>query len=525
MEPLMAAPDSPRLSATPGLRVTLLGELTLASPTGALPLPASRKTRALFAYLLLCARPVRRERLCDLFFDIPDDPRAALRWSLTKIRKMLDGAAGLLRADRERVELRVEGLRTDTAELSHALHHFEGLSAERLLAFAERAMEPPLAGLDLPGLDTYSAWLTAERAEIDTLRAAFLAHAAASPLLPPEQARRFAQEAAGLGVEAPVPSSPPSAPGASPAAALGLNQHVHYCFAPDGVRIAYACTGDGPPLVKTANWLNHLELDWTGLVWGRLFADLSEGQTLIRYDERGNGLSDWDADISFDAFVHDLETVVDHLGLDRFPLLGISQGCAVSIEYAARHPERVSRLILFGGYAAGWRHTADAVEQAQREAIITLARHGWGSNNPIYRQLFTQSFIPSGTPEEISFFNDFQKATASPENAVRFLEVFSRIDVRPRLPQVKAPTLVLHARGDQRVPLALGLELASAIRGASLVTLDTDSHIPLSREPAAARAVDCIRAFLRDMPAVTGAGRRLADAIPQWSAKGWRGEG
>jgi pimeloyl-ACP methyl ester carboxylesterase len=276
---------------------------------------------------------------------------------------------------------------------------------------------------------------------------------------------------------------------------------VRYTFAPDGVRIAYACTGLGPPLVKAANWLNHLELDWSGPVWGRLFHELSAGHELVRYDERGNGFSDWEVeDLSFDAFVSDLECVVDHLGLERFPLLGISQGCAVSIEYAARHPQRVSHLILLGGYAAGWRHTAEPAEIEQREAVITLVRHGWGGDNPVYRQLFSQAFMPSATHEEIDWFNEFQRRTTSTENAVRFLEAFSRIDVRHRLAEVRAPTVVLHASRDQRVPILCAVELAASIPNASLVTLDTDSHIPLSREPATDRIVECIGAFLRTAP-------------------------
>lgn len=483
----MAAPERPKL------KVSLLGELALTDGARALALPASRKTRALFVYLLLCAKPVRRERLCELFFDVPDDPRAALRWSLTKIRAMLGDFADALQSDRERVEIRPDRLLTDTAELFQALHHFDELDEERSAGLTALAMEAPLAGLDLPGLDSYSAWLAAERAELDALRGAFLARASRSRQFSPEQQRLIIGEAEHAGTA----GLPIGAEGMPPPPSLAADQAVHYCFAPDGVRIAYACTGEGQPLVKVANWLNHLELDWTGPVWGHLFAALSRDRTLVRYDERGNGLSDWNvSDLSFDAFVRDLETVVDHLGLDRFPLLGISQGCAVSIEYAARHPNRVTHLILMGGYGVGWRHTAGPEEIAQREAIITLTRHGWGADNPAYRQLFTQTFIPSGTPEEVTFFNDFQRATASPENAVRFLEVFSRIDVRHRLHAVRAPTLVLHARGDQRVPLALGVDLAAQIPGASLVTLDTDNHIPLSREPAAAKVIEAIHAFL-----------------------------
>jgi pimeloyl-ACP methyl ester carboxylesterase len=470
------------------LEVRLLGELALIDGGRTLPLPASRKTRALFVYLLLCGKAVRRERLCELFFDIPDDPRAAVRWSLTKIRTMLCTHAEALHADRERVELVTDSIVTDVARLAGG----EG----PLTQAAAAALEAPLPGLDLAGCDGFNAWLAAERAEIDRMRAAVLARAANDPSLTPEQARLFAREAEALGHEtrpaAPAPASP--APIES-----DLDQTVHYCFAPDGVRIAYACTGSGPPLVKAANWLNHLELDWSGPVWSRLFTELSREHSLVRYDERGNGLSEWQVgDLGFEAFVRDLETVVDTLGLDRFPLFGISQGCAVGIEYAARHPGRVSRLILLGGYAAGWRHTADAAEIERREAAITLARHGWGQDNPVYRQIFSQTFMPDATHEELDWFNDFQRRTASAENAVRFLEAFSTIDVRHRLPDVRCPTLVLHARDDQRVPLALGIELASRIPGASLVTLDTCNHIPLSREPATGRIAECIHAFLQD---------------------------
>ncbi len=480
------------------LKVRLIGELQLFEGDRLLPLPASRKTRALFVYLLQLRRAVRRERLCELFFDIPDDPRAALRWSLSKIRSMLGPYADALVADRERVELRSDEIHTDVDQLRHWLGG--AALAGSLACLAEDALEAPLPGLDLNGLDSWNAWLAAERADIDQVRAKFLHKASQDAALTPEHRRLFAQEAETVHIypapldkaaPVPVPANDPSR----------LDQHVRYCFAEDGVRIAYASTGSGPPLVKAANWLNHLELDWSGPVWGRMFGELSREHSLVRYDERGNGLSDWDvSDLSFEAFVRDLETVVDSLGLERFPLLGISQGCAVSIEYAARHPERVSHLILVGGYAAGWRHVASDAEVEQREAVITLAQHGWGQDNPAYRQIFSHTFMPSATAEELDWFNDFQRRTASPINAVRFLQAFSMIDVRHRLAEVRCPTLVLHSRGDQRVPLAQGIELASAIRGANLVTLDTDSHIPLSREPATDRMIECMNGFLRSAP-------------------------
>jgi pimeloyl-ACP methyl ester carboxylesterase len=453
-------------------------------------------------------RPIRRERLCELFFDIPDDPRAALRWSLTKIRTMLCSFADALVADRERVELRNDRIVTDVDRLREWLHN--GALPEQLQCEAEASLESPLAALELSGLDSWNAWLAAERADIDKVRGAFLARAARDGRLTPEHRYLFGQEAQILGAERGEPRRPGdtvSEPNRSKAghdfgaSADELDQHVKYCFAPDGVRIAYACTGEGEPLVKAANWLNHLELDWGGPIMGRLLLELSRDHMLVRYDERGNGLSDWDVDdLSFEAFVRDLETVVDGLGLERFPLLGISQGCAVSIEYAARHPGRVSHLILLGGYAAGWRHIADPEEVRRREAVITLARHGWGQDNPVYRQIFSQTFMPTATHEELDWFNDLQRRTATPNNAASFLETFSTIDVRHRLADVKAPTLVLHSRGDQRVPLYQGIQLASAIPNASLITLDTDNHMPLSREPATDKIIESISAFLRAAP-------------------------
>ena len=449
------------------IEVRLFGEFALLRDGEPLALPASRKTRAIAVYLLLCGKPVRRERLCELFFELPDDPRAALRWSLTKLRAALGPDTALLQADRERVWL----------ELSGFVFAHEAASIDPWTL-----LEDPLPGLDLPGHDDYALWLRAERAALDRFRAGRLADAAADPKYAEADRLRFtaALEALG-GPPAPVPPA---------------HQEVRYCFAPDGVRIAYAVTGSGPVLVKTANWLNHLERDWGSPLWGRMVEGLSEHFRLIRYDERGNGLSDWDIDaLSFEALVSDLEAVVDALGLDRFPLFGLSQGAAVSIEYTARHPTRVSHLILLGGYATGWRHRVAGDEAAEREAVITLVRHGWGKDSAIYRQIFSQTFTPSATPEELDWFNDFQRATVSPANAARFLELFGQIDVRARLPEIAVPTLVLHAREDQRISIEQAMELAASIPDASLVTLDTDNHILRSREPAMDEVIERIRLF------------------------------
>ncbi len=448
--------------------VSLLGEITLSRDGEPLALPASRKTRALFVYLLLCAKPVRRDRLCELFFDIPDDPRAALRWSLSKIRAMLGEHAHLLTADRERVALDATGFTLDIDHLD-----------------AAQALESPLPGLDLPGLDEYSLWLASERAHIDRKRARRLDEAARNARHAEADRDRFAAAAEALGEGESLDAQPTA------------NQTIRYCFARDGVRIAYAVTGAGPTLVKTANWLNHLELDWGSPLWGRMVGGLSEDFRLVRYDERANGLSDWDVnELSFEALVSDLEAVVDALGLERFPLFGLSQGAAVSIEYAARHPHRVSHLILLGGYSCGWRHRADPDDAAEREAVITLVKHGWGKDSPIYRQIFSESFTPSATPEELDWFNDFQRQTVSPANAAAFLEIFSRLDVRHRLAELDVPALIFHARGDKRVGMEQAIELASSIKGASLVTLYTDNHILRAHEPAMEVVLERIREFL-----------------------------
>jgi pimeloyl-ACP methyl ester carboxylesterase len=235
-------------------------------------------------------------------------------------------------------------------------------------------------------------------------------------------------------------------------------------------------------------------------VWSPLINLLSARFRLIRYDERGNGLSDWDVnDISFEAIVRDLETVVDKLGLERFALFGISQGAAVSIAYATRHPDRVSRLVLFGGYAQSWRAHGDVAEIAQREALITLVRHGWGQDNPAFRQVFTSRFVPGATREEMKWFNDLQRVSASPENAIRLIKAFSTIDVANLLPQVAVPTLVLHSRGDAAIPYEQGLMLARGIRNARFVTLESSNHLILSHEPAWDRYTSEICDFLSDI--------------------------
>ncbi|WP_310469262.1 alpha/beta fold hydrolase [Sphingomonas sp.] len=274
-------------------------------------------------------------------------------------------------------------------------------------------------------------------------------------------------------------------------------QQVRYAHAADGTRLAWSQVGAGPPLVKTANWLNHLEFDFESPIWRGWLRALAADFTLVRYDERGNGLSDWDTpELSMAAFVDDLACVVEEAELGQFDLLGISQGASVAIAYALQHPERVRRIVLLGGYAAGWRTRADNEEISRREAMLTLTELGWGRDNPAYRQLFTSFYVPGADAEQMRWFNQLQQKTASPENAVRLMREMARIDVRELLPQVRHPTLVLHARGDQAVPFGEGEAMARAIPGARFVPLDSDNHILLDREPAFALFLDELRAFL-----------------------------
>lgn len=275
-----------------------------------------------------------------------------------------------------------------------------------------------------------------------------------------------------------------------------MRQTIELCTAPDGVRIAWASVGSGPPLVKAANWLNHLEYDWTSPLWRHAFTALARDFRLIRYDERGNGLSDWDAaELSLEAFVQDLEAVVDAAGLERFSLLGVSQGCAVSIAYAVRHPDRVSQLVLYGGFAAGWVHGSLAT-QARHEALITLTEQGWGRDNPAYRQLFTSLYIPDGQEEHRRWLDDLQRVTTSPTNAARLQRAIGAMNVRHLLGEVRVPTLVLHMRDDAVVPFGNGRELAAAIPGARFVPLSGRNHLPLAHDPGWSQLLAELRAFL-----------------------------
>ncbi|QHQ35165.1 alpha/beta hydrolase [Algicella marina] len=525
------------------ISIQTLGPLRISFNGKDLPLPKSRKTRALLGYLALSGAPQRRDRLCELFWDVPDDPRGALRWSLSKLRPMLNIEEERLTADRERVQI-------DSTRYTVDFHSVRAWadSDEAPVADLEEAWELAnhvlMEDCEIPNQSDYTVWLEQQRNELARLRIRLARRLATLPDANTESAERWAErwlmdapfdpDAALYAVSAkrrlgrqreamalaeslelafteasitppdwshdPKPDAPAMQPAALPDLAPAPRQIVRFLQTDDDTSLAWASTGDAanPPLVKAANWLSHLELDWEAPIWSPLFRQLSRTHNFIRYDERGCGLSDWDVpEISFESFVNDLELVVDAAGLDRFPLLGISQGAAVSIEYAARHPDRVSHLILFGGYSAGWRHHASEEEVREREAVMVLTETGWGRPNPAYRQIFSRSFMPDATPEELEWFDEFQRRTTSPANAVRFLEAFADLDVRHRLTDVKAPTLVLHSRGDLRIPMSSGRELASQIPNAEFTGLNSSNHLLIGREPASAEFIAAVTGFLK----------------------------
>jgi pimeloyl-ACP methyl ester carboxylesterase/DNA-binding winged helix-turn-helix (wHTH) protein len=274
-------------------------------------------------------------------------------------------------------------------------------------------------------------------------------------------------------------------------------QEIRYCVSGDGVHLAYATAGTGPPLVKASNWLTHLDFEWGSPLWRHWWAELSRHHRVVRYDERGNGMSQRDVgQVSFDTWVRDLETVVDAAGLDRFDLLGISRGGAIAIAYAVRYPERVNRLVLYGAFPVGLSVSGTPDQIEARRALVSLMRLGWGLNNPVFRKLFTSRFIPDATPEHEDWFDELQRVSTSPENAARLMELDDAIDVRALAPQLVVPTLVMHCDRDQAVSARHGRWLAASIPGARFVSLPGANHLPLETEPAWPMLLDELGLFL-----------------------------
>ncbi len=528
----------------PALRLGFLGPFVATRGGEPVPLPRSQKTRALLAYLAVTRRPHTRERLCSLLWDVADDPRGALRWSLSRLRVLDEPGRPRIRADREAVAFDASGAGVDALDVLEAARGLERLAVERLRELAAAFRGPFLEDLELPEFHDFEAWRVAEREEFRQLHRSVLHELVSRLQARPLQALAPARElvrlapdderdrvllvrllaAAGRHEEAeeqfklgrrqieraggnPVglvsawrQAAADRVPGPSAAERGAALQEIRFCTSPDGVRIAYATVGDGPALVKTANWMSHLEYDWKSPLWRHLARELSRDFRVVRYDQRGNGLSDWTVeDLSLDACVGDLEAVVEAVGLGRFALLGVSQGSRVALEYAVRHPERVSHLVLYGGAARGWKHRSAGAREA-RAGLQALIRDGWGRDTPAFRQVFTTLFMPQASPEQAAWFNELQRVSTSAENAVRLTEATGEVDLTDRLADVRVPTLVLHATQDAMVPLDEARLLAAGIPGARFVALESQNHLLLEDEPAFARFLSEVRTFLGAPP-------------------------
>jgi pimeloyl-ACP methyl ester carboxylesterase/DNA-binding SARP family transcriptional activator len=539
------------------LRVCVLGQLAVLRNRTRLQLPPSKKTRALFAYLAVTARPHSRDRLCAMLWAVPDDPRAALRWSLSRLRPLIDEPdCPRIIADRDNVGLDIDRVTVDILSLRNvARNGTDSISTDALRQATEAIEGDFLEGLDLPDCQEFRNWCTGEREETRRLRVRLLAALVARLEDMPDEALRHARtlsflepaneaaqatlvrllRAAGrwreaekqfqsaqrrleefnvvctgaLRQAAQVPLQADSPTPVGDRIANGVHAEllpkraalpeVQFCKTSDDVRIAYACVGNGPPLVWTAHWLSHLSFNWESPIWRHWTEEFAKDHAFVHYDQRGHGLSDWSiSTFSVDAFVRDLEAVVDALGLDRFVLMGSARGGPAAIAYAARHPERVSHLVLYGAFAEGWRSWGDAAEIERREATITLTRRGWGQDNPAFRQILTSLLLPDATLEEMGWLSDLLRISVSAENAARLQQSSGDVSVLDLLPRIAAPTLVLHCRGDGALPFEQGRLIASRIPLAKLVALDGRNHLLLPRDPAWVAFVSEVRQFLRE---------------------------
>jgi pimeloyl-ACP methyl ester carboxylesterase/DNA-binding SARP family transcriptional activator len=542
----MAEVYSPQAMPDPApLTIRVLGSLRVCREGNDVRLPQSKKTRALLGYLVASGRPQSRARLCSLFWDVADDPKAALRWCLSKLRPVIDDENHRrLVSEDGCVEFVPNDAHVDLYAMRAAVDNgLEQVPTEQLLETADEIDGDLLDETALPDFHDFHAWLVAEREEARRLQYAVLdalldrltgdperslpyarrqvrlrpsdadARARLVRILVDTDRRQEAEQQYRAGMNTIAAAGKDDGAlrrawaehggGADPARhAEELRQEVRFCTSKDGAQIAYATSGSGPPLVKAANWLSHVDYDWKSPVWRAFNRELSARNTYIRYDVRGCGLSDRDPpEVSCPRFVEDLEAVVDAAGVDRFVLMGLSQGAAISIEYAVRHPERVKALVLLGGFAIGWEDLTGEDGRERREALATLIRTGWGQDNPAFRQIFTSMFYPNGTLEQIQSFNEMQRLSASPESALRIINAVIRADVTDMLHQVRAPTLIFHVKGDALVPHASGRRIATGIPLARFVTLPGDNHIPLEDDPGWPRFLEELRRFLDQVEA------------------------
>jgi DNA-binding SARP family transcriptional activator/pimeloyl-ACP methyl ester carboxylesterase len=532
------------------LRLKVLGSFALEDCNGRELMLPTRKTRALFAFLALRADQwTSRQRLTGLLWSDRDEVQArqSLSQALTAIRKLGTSLnTELVIAHSDRVRLNQAALETDVGLLCEQ----KNISASRIMSICRG---PMLEGF--PELDPeFAQWLTSERtvqlercvrtlqSTIDELQRAQDYSSALSlsqrlvtldPLLEAghrscvnallgqgermaaiRQIKRYeallrdeldvglSNELAELLQRISEPAGQSKTRVDFEAVAEGCSpgceySHAQYCEAFDGVRLAYSVVGEGEPVVRAGQWGTHIDYDWKVQTRREFMEVLSRKHAFIRYDVRGTGLSDWNVEeISFEAFLRDLETVIDVLGLKEFALFGQSQGAAIAAAYAARNPGRVKRLVMLGGFAQGRRTRGEARQLQESDALITLIKEGWGKSNPAYVQMLGSIIMPGASREQLVAFTELQRATMSPDNAARLRMASDEIDILDELDKVIAPTLVLHARDDAMVPVEQGRQLAARIKGARYIELDSSNHAPMPNEPAWRRILEEISSFL-----------------------------
>ena len=262
-----------------------------------------------------------------------------------------------------------------------------------------------------------------------------------------------------------------------------IDQEIRYCSSKDHTIIGYAKVGNGPSLLKAPNFMSSLEHDWRSPIWTHLYRFLAEDHTLVRFDQRGNGSSDLDPlEITFNSFVEDMEAVVNESKIDKFPILGVSQGCAVSIAYAIRNPNKVSHLILIGGFARGKGQRGDPSYEEKSKMEQTMILSGWEDENPAFRQFFTTSMIPEGSKEQMDSFNNIMKIATSAENAAKISRVNDQINVSDILSKLEIPTIIFHCTDDARVPISEGKFMAANIKNSKFVPIRSKNHVLLETE-------------------------------------------
>ncbi len=277
------------------------------------------------------------------------------------------------------------------------------------------------------------------------------------------------------------------------------SQDIRFCMAPDGVRLAYALSGEGPPLVISATWISHLEHQWRSLSWRPWLDAFTREHKVLRYDSRGCGLSDRNADdLSFENWVRDFECVVEAAGFRRFPLVATCQGGPIAIEYAARHPDRVSRLVLYGTFTRGRLQRGQPHQAEKARVLLELTRLGWGQDDHAFLQLWASAFQPGGTLEHFRSWCEQHRAATTPETAARLMAISWDVDVRDAASRIRCPVLVVHPERDAVVPIEEGRFLASLIPDSRFVQLDSENHLLLADEPAWSRLFTEVRSFLAE---------------------------